>query len=31
MVHAPHTGANVQVVNLEPYYWSNFQGAVRIL
>jgi cell wall-associated NlpC family hydrolase len=31
MVHAPHSGTNVQVVNLEPYYWSNFQGAVRIL
>ncbi|HEU5155591.1 MAG TPA: C40 family peptidase [Streptosporangiaceae bacterium] len=31
MVHAPRTGKNVEVVSLAPYYWSNFQGAVRLL
>ncbi|MQA87439.1 MAG: NlpC/P60 family protein [Streptosporangiales bacterium] len=31
MVHAPRTGKNVEVVDLAPYYWANFVGAVRVV
>jgi cell wall-associated NlpC family hydrolase len=31
MVHAPRSGKNVEVVDLAPYWGSNFVGASRIL